>query len=66
MSVLLSRITKYLKAKGIYAKKKKNVKKNLFKCFLVIIWQKLIGIFVRSVYKSSKQVAGPAETVLIK
>lgn len=64
MSVLLSRIIKYLKAKGIYVKKK--VKKNLLKCFLAIICQKLIGIFASSVYKSSKQVAGPAETVLVK
>lgn len=61
--MLLSRITKYLKAKGIYVKKK--VKKNLYKCFLVIICQKLIGVFASSIYKRSKQVAGPAETVLI-
>lgn len=64
MSMLLSRITKYLKAKGIYVKKKK-LKKNLYKCFLVIICQKLIGVFASSIYKRSKQVAGPAETVLI-
>lgn len=62
--MLLSRITKYLKAKGIYVKKSK--KKNLYKCFLAIICQKLIGIFASSIYKRSKQVAGPAETVLIK
>lgn len=49
MSVLLNRIIKYLKAKGIDAKKVKKKKKSL--CFLVIICQKSIGVLEISVYE---------------